>query len=305
MRFAIFQDSIPGGRPTNQDRVAYSYSTDAVLLLLADGMGGHLHGEIAAEIAVRITLSRFEREAKPRIANPKEFLTDSLLAAHRAIEDYAVTHAMAESPRSTFVACVVQDKVAHWIHAGDSRLYLYRKNDLINRTRDHSRVQHLVDAGVITTKMAETHPDRNKIYSCVGGPMTPQFDLSDPVTLQQDDIFVLSSDGFWGEMGIDEIIEACRSSVIMEAMPQLMRLANTRAGAAADNISVVAMTWDHLEPGTQISSISTATMPLGSVSTQMGGSIEDRRSAHVDVTDEEIENAIAEIQDAIKRYSKD
>lgn len=305
MRFTIFQNSIPGRRPNNQDRVAYSYSTEAVLLVLADGMGGHLQGEVAAEIAVRITLSRFEREAKPRIARPQEFLTDSLLSAHRAIEDYAIAHAMVESPRSTFVACLVQDKTAWWIHAGDSRLYLYRKSELIGRTRDHSRVQHLVDAGVITPKMAKTHPDRNKIYSCVGGPMTPHFDLSDAVPLHQDDVFVLSSDGFWGELGVDEIIHACIGRTVMEAMPELMQLANARGGATADNISVVALAWEQQEPGMQMSSISTATMPLGSVSTQMGLTMEDRRSGTVDVTDEEIERTIAEIRDAIKRYSKD
>src|SRR5437868_5697195 len=116
MRFAVFQDSFLGSRQVNQDRVAYSYSAEAALLILADGMGGHLQGEIAAEIAVRITLSRFERQAKPRINRPKEFLVDSLLAAHRAIEDHAITHAMADSPRSTFVACLIQDKSAYWIH---------------------------------------------------------------------------------------------------------------------------------------------------------------------------------------------
>lgn len=304
MRFAIFQDSIQGGRPTNQDRVAYCYSSEAVLLVLADGMGGHLHGEIAAEIAVRITLSRFEREAKPRIGEPKEFLTDSLLAAHRAIEDYAVTNGMVESPRSTFVACLVQNETAYWIHAGDSRLYLFRRGSLIGRTRDHSRVQHLVDAGVISARLAATHPDRNKIYSCVGGPMMPHFDISGDTPLQQGDVFILSSDGFWGELGVDDVSQGIAGRTVMEAMPELMQLANGRGGASADNISVVAMAWEQVEPGGQISTISTATLPFGSVTAQMGLSMEDRRPVE-DVTDEEIEKAIAEIQDAIKRYSKD
>jgi serine/threonine protein phosphatase PrpC len=273
--------------------------------MLADGMGGHLQGEIAAEIAARITLSRFEREAKPRIARPGEFLTDSLLAAHRAIDDYAIANSMVESPRSTFVACLIQGKTAQWIHAGDSRLYLFRKDKLLARTRDHSRVQHLVDAGVITAKMAETHPDRNKIYSCVGGPMTPQFDLSDVTILQQGDMFVLSSDGFWGELSVDEIIHACFGHTVMEAMPDLMKRANARGGAGADNISVIALAWEQTESSMEFSSISTATLPMGSISTQMGNSMEDRRGAEEDVTDEEIENAIQEIQDAIKRYSKD
>ena len=302
MRFAIFQDSIRGGRPNNQDRVAYSYSTEAVLLVLADGMGGHLLGEIAAEIAVRMTLSRFEREAAPRIAQPREFLTGCLLAAHRAIEDYAVGHALAESPRSTFVACLVQNNTAWWIHAGDSRLYLFRRGNLIGRTRDHSRVQHLVDSGVITAKLAETHPDRNKIYSCVGGPMTPHFDTSPATPLLQGDTFVLSSDGFWGELGVDEISHACLGRTVMEAMHGLIKQAASRGGATADNVSVVAMAWEQREGSTSISTISTATMPLGSFSTQMGASVEDHRE---DVTDVEIEQAISEIQDAIKRYAKE
>ncbi|MBA2690090.1 MAG: serine/threonine-protein phosphatase [Burkholderiales bacterium] len=304
MRFAIFQDSISGGRPTNQDRVAYSYSTEALLLVLADGMGGHLHGEIAAEIAVRITLSRFEREAKPLISKPKEFLTDSLLAAHRAIEDYTITHALTDSPRSTFVACLVQNKTACWIHAGDSRLYFFRRGSLIGRTRDHSRVQHLVDSGIITPKLAESHPDRNKIYSCVGGPSTPHFDISDDTPLLQGDLFVLSSDGFWGELSIDEISHACMGHTVMEAMPDLVQLANSRGGEGADNISVLAMAWEQQE-ATPDSTISTATMPLGSVGMQMGVSMGDRRADVEDVSDEEIEKAISEIQDAIKRYSKD
>jgi serine/threonine protein phosphatase PrpC len=305
MRFAIFQDSLLGSRQVNQDRVAYSYSADSVLLVLADGMGGHLQGEIAAEIAVRITLSRFEREAKPKITRPKEFLTDSLLAAHRAIEDHAITHAMADSPRSTFVACLIQDKAAHWIHAGDSRLYLFRHGILIARTRDHSRVQHLVDAGVITPKLAESHPDRNKIYSCVGGQTMPHFDFAEEPALQQDDTFVLSSDGFWAHLGIDEISEAYNGRTIMEGMPELMQLANNRGGTTADNISTIALTWEQQDGDTLDSTISTTSVPQGRVSTQLRNTMEDRRGGVEDVTDAEIENAIAEIQDAIKRYSKD
>lgn len=303
MRFAIFQDSLLGGRQVNQDRVAYAYSTEAALLVLADGMGGHLQGEIAAEIAVRITLSRFERQANPRITRPKEFLTDSLLAAHRAIEDHVVSHAMSESPRSTFVACLVQDKAAYWIHAGDSRLYLFRRGALAARTRDHSRVQHLVDSGIITAKLAETHPERNKIYSCVGGPTNPHFDLGQELGLQQGDTFVLSSDGFWGQLGIDEIVEAYSGRTIMEGMPELIQLANHRGGATSDNISVLAMTWEQQEADALTSQISTATLPLGQVSTQLGATMGDRRAE--DVSDAEIEKAISEIQNAIKRYTKD
>ena len=67
MRFTIFQDSRKGPRKMNQDRLAYTYSRDTLLLVLADGMGGHAGGEIAAQIAVRLFIERFQQEVMPRV----------------------------------------------------------------------------------------------------------------------------------------------------------------------------------------------------------------------------------------------
>ena len=82
MRFTIFQDSRKGSRKVNQDRLAYTYSRDTLLLVIADGMGGHAGGEIAAQIAVRLFIERFQQEAKPTLKNPLKFLQDSMVRAH-------------------------------------------------------------------------------------------------------------------------------------------------------------------------------------------------------------------------------
>ncbi|MFN3496334.1 MAG: PP2C family protein-serine/threonine phosphatase, partial [Hydrogenophaga sp.] len=74
MRFTIFQDSRVGKRKSNQDRMAYSYSRDALLMVVADGMGGHFQGEVAAQIAVQYLVESFQREAKPRLNDPFLFL---------------------------------------------------------------------------------------------------------------------------------------------------------------------------------------------------------------------------------------
>ncbi|MDP2056966.1 MAG: protein phosphatase 2C domain-containing protein, partial [Thiobacillus sp.] len=84
MKFTIYQASRQGGRKNNQDRVAYSYSREALLMVVADGMGGHMHGEIAAQIAVQTLTDQFQKMAKPRLADPMAFLSDATTRAHYA-----------------------------------------------------------------------------------------------------------------------------------------------------------------------------------------------------------------------------
>ena len=168
MKFTIYQKSRIGRRKSNQDRLAYCYSRDALLMVVADGMGGHRHGEVAAHLAVHSIAEAFRREATPALAEPARFLSQALMNAHGAIVDHAFDKALEDTPRTTVVACVVQDGLAHWAHAGDSRLYLLRDGRLAARTRDHSRVQLLIDQGLLDDEAAAHHPERNRIYSCLG-----------------------------------------------------------------------------------------------------------------------------------------
>ena len=158
MRFTIFQESRKGSRKVNQDRLAYTYSRDTLLLVVADGMGGHAGGEIAAQIAVRLFIERFQQEAKPVLKNPLKFLQDTMLRAHAALGSYANQFSMLETPRTTCVCCIVQAGHAYWAHVGDSRLYLFRQGGLIGSTKDHSKVQYLVDQGIIGADEVDRPP---------------------------------------------------------------------------------------------------------------------------------------------------
>lgn len=177
MKFSIYQTSRQGGRRYNQDRVAYAYSRESLLMVVADGMGGHFHGEVAAQIAVELVSEMFRKQADPVLRDPSAFLKASVHQAHEAIFNYTTENDLPDFPRTTCVACVIQNDSAFWAHVGDSRLYHFRRGRLVARTRDHSRVQQLLDLGRITEAQMSTHPERNKIYNCLGGEHPPEVEL--------------------------------------------------------------------------------------------------------------------------------
>ena len=146
MKFTIFQDTRLGKRPYNQDRLGHWRTPESLLLVVADGMGGHAHGEVAAQIAVR----RLGAPSGARRSRGSPTRTCSCSAHRRARTRMVLREAAApaaRTPRTTVVACIVQDGHAYWSHVGDSRLYLMREGRHRARTRDHTLVQQLIDAG--------------------------------------------------------------------------------------------------------------------------------------------------------------
>jgi serine/threonine protein phosphatase PrpC len=306
MRFTIFQESRKGSRKVNQDRIAYTFSRDTLLLVVADGMGGHAGGEIAAQICVRLFIERFQQEAKPVLKNPLQFLQDSMLRAHAALGSYAAQFSMLETPRTTCVACIVQAGQAYWAHVGDSRLYLFRQGGLIGQTKDHSKVQYLIDQGLISADDVATHPDRNKIFSCLGGLVDPVIDLSRRTPLRNGDVIVMCTDGLWGVMKREEIADWLTSTPILTTGPQMMREAEKRGAADGDNLSAIVVRWGPETLTEQTTTTVTETMGLGEFETQIDRTLTltDRTGVERDLSDDEIERAIEEIQSTIHRYRR-
>ena len=191
-------------------------------MVVADGMGGHLHGEVASQITVQYLTEAFQRDAKLKLADPPDFLRKGIREAHFALADYAKARGLSESPRTTCVACVVQDSIAHWAHVGDSRLYHVRRGQVQAQTRDHSRVQVLIDRGRIREEAVAAHPDRNKIFNCIGAATPPEVELSQQMPLQQGDTLLLCTDGLWGPLTRKLITAALLRGDNMKAMPELL-----------------------------------------------------------------------------------
>lgn len=240
----IVQTSALGAREINEDRVGHWTAPDAVLMAVADGLGGHLHGELAAQIAMEILGTAFAAEARARLADPGDFLTRAFAAAHDAILREAEIQRFPENPRTVIAACVVQDGQVFWTHVGDCRFYLLRTGRVLARSRDHTVVQRLVDEGRIREEAAATHPHRNRLLQCLGGYQVPRIEPVSSAPLAPQDILLLCSDGLWGPLSQRQLMHPLLSRPLGEAIPELVALAEASAGPDCDNISVVAMAWD-------------------------------------------------------------
>ncbi len=240
MKFAVYQTSQIGGRKYNQDRVGYAYTDEALLLVLADGMGGHLHGEIAAQIAIHTFMQSFAQVAQPRIAKPEEFLRDVTRLGHEAIIRYAHDNQLGGNPGTTCVAALVQDGQVNWAHSGDSRFYLLRDKAVAAVTHDHSAVQQWVDWGIITKDEMKTHPDRNKITNCLGG-VDDMFyvESSARMSVQSGDVLLLCSDGLWSPLLDSEMAEILAVESLPSAVGKLVDVALYREKVRADNTTAV------------------------------------------------------------------
>lgn len=305
MKFTIFQHSRQGPRPYNQDRLAYSYSKDALLLVVADGMGGHKHGEVAAELAVTTMTEAFQRLAVPTLASPAKFLTDYIQQAHDSIEQYTQQQDLLEAPRTTIVAAIVQRGVLYCAHVGDSRLYHYRNGHLLFRTEDHSVVQNLYNKGMISKDDMATHPYRHKVSNCLGGDAPPKIDLADRQELAEGDTILLCTDGVWGAVADDKIKQLLNNASIEYGVTDLLDQAELTSQEQGDNMSAIGLQWgDKLS---NLQTVSTATMPLGATTTIMNpvtrtsADQPTNAESNDNFTDDDIEKTIAEIQAALNK----
>lgn len=225
-----------GGRAEQQDRVGAWQDTgnDAVLAVVADGVGGHRGGAQAAQIVLDTASEFWSRSPRP-VAWPHDLLTEICLAAHERIN--AAGDGSDSDPASTCAILYADDKLAAWAHVGDSRIYHFREGKPVGRTKDHSVVQLLLDQGEIAESEMASHPDQNLILQSLGGDRAPKVSF-DQVSIQPGDGFVLCSDGLWEMMQAGEMGAALSQQDLPAAALALAGEAARRGGARGDNVSI-------------------------------------------------------------------
>jgi serine/threonine protein phosphatase PrpC len=208
-------------------------------------MGGHADGARAAEVAIRTMLAEFWERSRP-LFDPDGFLHLTVGRAHEAVVNLGQGLPPEIRPRATCAICLVQGANAYWAHVGDSRVYQLRANQVFERTRDHSHVELLVRTGRITERQAQGHPMRNYVECCIGGdPALPEMTLSGRRTLQNGDVLLLCSDGFWSGLTEELIASLSRGHErgLRDSLTELGERAVTNSAPYADNTSAAAIRW--------------------------------------------------------------
>lgn len=228
-----------GGRKEQQDRVAilsHPSHPGAVLVALADGMGGHSGGAMAAEQLLIAAQQNFE-SFTPATEQPPQLLEAVIRDAHSAIRLSRFTSE--QDPHSTAVVFMLFRGRAYWAHCGDSRLYHCRSRKMLLRTRDHSLVEELQRQGKLTAQEALHHPQRNVLIACLGGDRMPPIERGNCDSVVAGDAFLICSDGLWSFFPDGEELACILDDFpANEASRRLLTLARERAHGGSDNITL-------------------------------------------------------------------
>jgi serine/threonine protein phosphatase PrpC len=249
----------------------------------------------------------FQRLAVPTLSSPAKFLIEHIQQIHDMIEQLTQEREMLEAPRTTIVAAVVQRGMLYCAHVGDSRLYHFRDGHLLYRTEDHSIVQSLYSKGIIEKEDMSTHPYRHKVYSCLGGDVLPKIDLSDRHELMEGDTILLCTDGVWGAVADNQIKQILSGVSIAENITKLLNQAEAVSKEQGDNMSAIGLQWGDKQSSNV--AVSTVSMPMGATTTMMNAvtkslSNKTKDALNTDLSDDEIERTIAEIQLALQRTKR-
>jgi PPM family protein phosphatase len=221
-------------RDHNEDAfVTFEAGDGAVVLVVADGMGGHLAGEVASAIAIEV----IQRELTEPAADPPGTLQATIEHANQEIWSEAERDPEKAGMGSTIVAAIVVGNQAYLANAGDSPAYLVRDGTAEQITHDHGLVAEQIAAGLIREEDAEHHPFRHILTRCLGAESSVEVEIYPPCELQDGDVLVLCSDGLTEHVKKGELAALITSADPDEIAKGLVDVANQRGGH--DNITVV------------------------------------------------------------------
>lgn len=194
-----------GSRDVNEDCIAVIEQKDCMVFVVADGLGGHGKGEVAANLAINTFREIFQKS--------KELLLHRMEEAFRQANSNIVTEQKKRfeqrNMKTTVVSLAIENDSVIWGHIGDSRLYAFSFGHIKTRTLDHSVAQMLVMKREITEKEIRNHPDRNRLLRVLGTEgVEPRFEITNGKSLKKYQAFLLCSDGFW-ELILEKEMQEC------------------------------------------------------------------------------------------------
>lgn len=221
-------------RAVNQD--CLYYDPHGRFFIVADGMGGHAGGQEASKIATQTISEYLEKHWESQL-DSETLLHQAVERANDQILADQTTHPERAEMGTTVVAVIFRQEQSWCVHVGDSRLYLWREDELCQLTEDHTWVAWALKSGTISPQEAEVHPWRHVLSQCLGRKELYSIDI-DMINIQPGDRLLLCSDGLTGEVSEEEIINYLKTSETCEqAVVQLITTAKKNGGS--DNITVI------------------------------------------------------------------
>ena len=228
-------------RDHNEDALGYCQPREREVLaergrlyLVADGMGGHVAGEVASECVVRTVMASYYESQAPTV---RQGLSEAIQQANAALYEATSGEESRSKMATTLVGAVVRGRQLHVANIGDSRAYLLREDTIRQLTEDHSFVTELVKRGRISEEEAASHPQRNIVTRALGTQPTVEADFYEE-GIQPGDTVLLCTDGLWGEVSEEEMVQMATRPLDPKGMAsELVALANQRGGP--DNITVI------------------------------------------------------------------
>jgi len=289
--YSLTQQSNQGGRDYNEDRTAIYERDGTILLVVADGLGGHDGGDVASQAFVDAMGKSFAQATPAQLEKADSFLTLSINYAHHSIHRRAVNQGFdVASPKTTCVVCLIHEGVATWGHSGDSRFYHIRKRQVDFVTNDH-----------VSKKLGRG--SNSPINRCVGGLENPRPEIGGPHKMEEGDIFMLASDGAWHSFSPEDIGDYLDPEHPSLGLDNLLQELENRNKAPSDNLSIVILFWgvkqlDNPELN-DISQLDTIQLLGNSI---MNSNSEDDKAAKFDMAN--LDSAIYEIENFISELDE-
>ena len=232
-----YRTDIGSKRSENQDYIAhFENQAGLVLVVLADGMGGHRAGNVASQMAATDLGNLWKETDLTALNDIKHWLLTEIEVVNQSIHEKGQEDDY-RGMGTTIEAVVIYGHHVIYGHVGDSRIGHFHENHYEQVTSDHSLVNELVQAGQITEEEAAVHPQKNIITQSIGQAHPVMVDVGVEI-LEANDILVVNSDGLTNMVSTAELEEVLRSSQTLDEKAQtLIDLANQAGGL--DNISVV------------------------------------------------------------------
>lgn len=241
---AVFMTDKGKVRQNNEDYGGFFTNKEGqYLAIVADGMGGHLAGDVASKMAVDLLRDLWENcEGIDNAEQAEQWLESNIMHVNKVLYEHAQTHKECQGMGTTIEAVIATDRFATVAHVGDSRSYLFNHSGFTQLTEDHTFVNELVRTGQISKEDAEHHPRKNVILRALGTEENIKIDLK-TIMFEEGDLLLLCSDGLSNKVSTEKMIEILQNNEALDQKAKIfIQLANENGGE--DNITLIILKFD-------------------------------------------------------------